>query len=342
MARKEYVGGVSATTLASDINAAVTSLVVATGDGADFPTGITHDFVINVGRGTATEEVMLCTARSSDTFTVTRGYDGTTAVTHQAGETVEHCIDAGIVEALSALLHTLTTQGDLPYATADATWARLAKGTARQVLAMNSGATAPEWVASLQSLLTTQGDIVYASAANTPARLAKGTAGQVLAINSGATAPEWVAPPASAFVGCAITNNSTQAITTGNAAAVAFQTEDFDSDAFHDTSTNNSRITIPSGKGGKYQVSYAVFWQNGATVTGQIILYFKKNGTAINHGEWIVRPEELSASNNQGRCGTAILSLAAGDYIEVFLDNASGSTATLTNFCSMQAGQLGT
>ena len=39
----------------------------------------------------------------------------------------------------------LTTQGDIIYATAASTWARLAKGTAYQALRMNSGATAPEW-----------------------------------------------------------------------------------------------------------------------------------------------------------------------------------------------------
>jgi len=38
-----------------------------------------------------------------------------------------------------------TTSGDLDYYTAATTKARLAKGTANQVLAMNSGATAPEW-----------------------------------------------------------------------------------------------------------------------------------------------------------------------------------------------------
>lgn len=42
-------------------------------------------------------------------------------------------------------INTLTTQGDLPYATAAGTWTRLAKGTATQYLRMNSGATAPEW-----------------------------------------------------------------------------------------------------------------------------------------------------------------------------------------------------
>ncbi len=39
----------------------------------------------------------------------------------------------------------LTAQGDIPYASAANTPARLAKGTAGQQLRMNAGATAPEW-----------------------------------------------------------------------------------------------------------------------------------------------------------------------------------------------------
>jgi len=82
--------------------------------------------------------------------------------------------------------------GDIPYASATNVLSLLAKGTAYQSLNMNSGATAPQWQASLQSLLTAQGDMIVASAANTPARLAVGTAGQVMIMNAGATAPEWV------------------------------------------------------------------------------------------------------------------------------------------------------
>ena len=41
--------------------------------------------------------------------------------------------------------YVVTTAGDILYATAARTLARLAKGTAGQVLTMNGGATAPEW-----------------------------------------------------------------------------------------------------------------------------------------------------------------------------------------------------
>jgi hypothetical protein len=47
-----------------------------------------------------------------------------------------------------------TTSGDLDYYTSATTKARLAKGTASQVLAMNSGATAPEWVTSSSGGMT--------------------------------------------------------------------------------------------------------------------------------------------------------------------------------------------
>ena len=90
-----------------------------------------------------------------------------------------------------------TTAGDIIYGTGDNATTRLGKGTARQALAMNSGATAPEWAASSRSVLTTAGDVMYASGTNTPARLGKGAARENLTMNSGATAPEWTASPAS-------------------------------------------------------------------------------------------------------------------------------------------------
>ena len=108
----------------------------------------------------------------------------------------------GVPSNSEAILDSLvTTTGDMIYASSASTPARLAIGTARQQLATNSGATAPEWVASLQSLMTGTGDLVQSSSANTPARLAIGTARQQLAVNSGATAVEYVASLQSLMTG---------------------------------------------------------------------------------------------------------------------------------------------
>ena len=83
------------------------------------------------------------------------------------------------------------TQGDILYATGATTLVKLAKGTGRQGLQTNSGATAPEWTNSPQSLMTAAGDILYASGANTLAKLAKGSDTEVLTLASGV--PSWAA-----------------------------------------------------------------------------------------------------------------------------------------------------
>tara|TARA_R110000744_G_scaffold181465_1_gene300645 strand:+ start:264 stop:1181 length:918 start_codon:yes stop_codon:yes gene_type:complete len=92
----------------------------------------------------------------------------------------------------------VTTAGDLIYATGAKAVARLAKGTARQVLAMNAGATAPEWQNSPQSLMTAKGDIVGVSAGYTLAKLAVGANDTVLTSASGeSTGLKWGTPGAS-------------------------------------------------------------------------------------------------------------------------------------------------
>ena len=78
------------------------------------------------------------------------------------------------------------TAGDIIYASGSTTLAKLAKGTAAQVLTMNGGATAPSWAAAAEaSPLTTKGDIyVHTGSAN--ARLAAGTNGYYLKADSSA------------------------------------------------------------------------------------------------------------------------------------------------------------
>ena len=54
--------------------------------------------------------------------------------------------DAGVERGLTeGMANPMTTAGDIVYGGVDGEATRLAKGTAGQVLTMNSGATAPEW-----------------------------------------------------------------------------------------------------------------------------------------------------------------------------------------------------
>lgn len=49
-------------------------------------------FTLGIERGTVNEEACLVTALTGTTFTVTRGYDGTTAVPHTSPAAIEHCV----------------------------------------------------------------------------------------------------------------------------------------------------------------------------------------------------------------------------------------------------------
>ena len=77
----------AATTLASALTSAATSLSVSSGTGALFPTLGTGQYCYCTLQNTAgTIEIVQVTARSTDTFTVVRGQDGTTAAAWNAGD----------------------------------------------------------------------------------------------------------------------------------------------------------------------------------------------------------------------------------------------------------------
>lgn len=81
MARREYKGAATPTTLVSSITNVSTSLTVT--DATNWPTG-SFSFVIDPGL--AGEEKILATSRTGTTVNITtRGYDNTTASSHNAG-----------------------------------------------------------------------------------------------------------------------------------------------------------------------------------------------------------------------------------------------------------------
>jgi hypothetical protein len=86
----------AATTLASGINSSVTSLSVASGTGALFPTlAGSQYFYCTLANNAGTVEIVKVTARSTDTFTIVRGQDNTTAAAWVTGDKVELRVTAG-------------------------------------------------------------------------------------------------------------------------------------------------------------------------------------------------------------------------------------------------------
>lgn len=85
MAVRNFLNGAPLLPLAVGVNAAAVTLEVSSTAG--YPAA---PFTLALERGTPNEEVVLCTATTATTFTVTRGWDGTTAKSHSIGAVIEH------------------------------------------------------------------------------------------------------------------------------------------------------------------------------------------------------------------------------------------------------------
>jgi hypothetical protein len=80
----------AATTLASGLTNVATSLTVAAGTGAEFPTlAGSQYFYCTIANNAGSVEIIKVTARSTDTFTIVRGQDGTSGTAWSAGDKVE-------------------------------------------------------------------------------------------------------------------------------------------------------------------------------------------------------------------------------------------------------------
>jgi hypothetical protein len=95
------------TTLASTINSSVTSMTVATGTATTLLGGVTmvanSQFTVAIDPDTANEEIVFITAGpSGDTFTITRGQAGSSAISHSTGATVKHVLTSSDLNAFEA------------------------------------------------------------------------------------------------------------------------------------------------------------------------------------------------------------------------------------------------
>lgn len=128
-----------------------------------------------------------------------------------------------------------------------------------------------------------------------------------------------------AVVGCKVTRGSAQTIANSTVTVVAFTSEEWDSDGFHDNATNNSRMTVPAGHSGKYTVSATVVFT--ANATGRRVVRLFKNGTTI------VGRTDSNAVSVAGVITTlnvtAEVSMSPTDYIEVQVFQDSGGNLDL-------------
>jgi hypothetical protein len=184
--------------------------------------------------------------------------------------------------------------------------------------------------------MTTTGDTIYSSSGSTPARLGIGSTGQVLTVAAGV--PSWATPAAGAsLTGVSVNRTSAQSLTNDTWTAISFDTEQFDEGGFWAASPNPTRLTIPSGQGGKYMCVATGFFNNAST-SGYRLTKITKNGSDIDigYGTWMP-----AATSRTHAVASTVLSLSAADYLQFEMIQNSGGSLNTDNGVNFSIYKIG-
>jgi hypothetical protein len=175
------------------------------------------------------------------------------------------------------------------------------------------------------STVTANGDLIVGTSAGAVGRLGIGSTGNLLTVAGGV--PTWAAP-AGGFVGCSVFMSADVSLSNASLAAINFDSEYYDTNSMHDNVTNNSRITIPSGQGGKYLLTANIVYQNNAT--GVRYFFARINGgNNFFSGNNPAYAGTISSGFPTYVCNSFVLDLAANDYVELFSFQSSGGSLNL-------------
>ena len=319
---------IESTELAVDLGASSITGTLDVGDGGTGLTGITSgdilyasgtDTIAKLGKGTAGQVLKMNSGAtapewgtdSSTTYTAGDGLDLSSTefsvdLKSNGGlviESTEVAVDLGASSITGTLDETdggtgLTgyTAGDVIYASGTDTLAKLAKGSAGQVLTMNSGATAPEWssdsdttysAGTLLDLATTTFNVDLAEA--TEAAIVDGD--YVMFLDGGASgtaAKEAIGDIATLFAGTGLTASSSVigVDTSQNITALTGGDLTIYEDA------NNADVSVKMGTSATESLTIEVLNGGSNKTAEQINFTTATASTTANHGKMVFNVDE--------------------------------------------------
>ena len=123
-----------------------------------------------------------------------------------------------------------------------------------------------------------------------------------------------------ALVGARAYNSGNVSINNTTTTQLTFNSERFDSDAFHDTVSNTGRLTIPTAYGGYYILGANIEWAvNG---TGVRITQIRLNGSTII----AVQLTPAGATYDLAQSVATLYQFAAADYADCAVHQSSGGS----------------
>ena len=117
-------------------------------------------------------------------------------------------------------------------------------------------------------------------------------------------------------------HNASQSISNASATILSLNSERWDTDAYHDNATNNSRLTVPSGQGGTYIISAQASFAFHATG-------YRRMDVVLNGSTLIFRAQYAPTTDEAGMLGIAIYQLVATNYIEMRVYQNSGGALNI-------------
>lgn len=323
----QYVHSGSAveTYLAVDCTTGSTSITLNDATGWPSPTGSQVAYG-KIKPGQTGESAFTYTSRSGNVLSgVTWNADGTTSTSYTAGSAtvIRHGFTANEAdEANAAVRNTLgriDAAEQILVSDSSTTMAKLAVAASRFVGRKASGSiaalTAAEAIVVMGLGTAATKDTGYTASKIPVLTATPGTPDGTKFFRDDGT---WAAA-GSAFVGCRLKNTVAQTTANTTITVVTFDTEDLDTDAYHSTSSNTGRITIPTGKAGKYRIWGRVGWN--ANATGQRILNVVKNGTTN-----IVSHYLPGAAVSITHDFSDVFALAEADFIDIRVYQSSGGS----------------
>lgn len=118
-------------------------------------------------------------------------------------------------------------------------------------------------------------------------------------------------------------NSANISIATTTDTTITFDSERFDVGGCHSTSSNTSRLTVPSGGDGLYLITAHIVWESNAS--GYRRLRLQVNGTTTIAGQF--SPTSTGLVFDQSL--STIYQLAAGDYVEMVVRQSSGGAVNV-------------